>query len=409
MTAVVVIALTAAATGLAALLAHEGRAVYHDGLRLLVRETLYDPTRRPALATDGWAMSSGFILWFALPVSLLSGVMIAHLVFLPADILGIRIRRRAPAVLAAVTFAALTSTAVVLAGEIVANPRFGLSSVPQEFGGVAAALVPLIPIVAGVRLDARRYGLAGAICGSVGWLIASDLRLDTSVFMTCAACLPLIAAAAERRSVEVDLDVFGDQFERIRRSALPLATFAGLVGGLGGMAALAGEPLAAWLLVSGRPALAATVAVVTAAGMMPLVATSSMSSGVYSTQGYPDWLLAPGYVGSSGPFGAGSAVLLMLVETTGLRRVVASIVRHPEITSVAAALRASSEEVLVLCGSAGAVIAASDIWGSAGILAFGIAYLLNESTGARVPRFAIGPSTIVLLCGARVAATVLGA
>lgn len=393
--------LVAAAAALAAVLAHDARAVYHDGLRMLVREGTLDRSSRTRLAAEGWRMSSGFVAWFALPVSLLSGVMVAHLVFLPADILGVRLSGRPAAAAAAGLYGAIIAATVAGAGLLVRHLPYGIATIPGLFGETAASLVPLIPIVAALRLDKGRYGLPAALLGVSGWVAADAAGLDRVVLPTILACIPLVVAAARFRPVDVSLDTFAGQFARVRSSTPSLVLFAGLVGALGALLFLAGEPLAAWLLVSGQASAAATVAILTAAAFMPLVATSAMSSGVYSTQGYPDWLLAPGYL-LQNPIGAPLAGALMVSETFGLRTLCGLIVRHPEISSVAAALRAASEDVLVLTGIVGGALAAFGNWGTPGLYGFGALYLANQATRGHVPPLAIGPVAILTLCVVRV-------
>lgn len=401
------VALAAAATALAALLAHDARAVYHDGLRLLVRDAAEGRATRSSVASQGWRMSLGFILWFALPVSLLSGIPIAHLLFLPADLIGVRIPVRSLAVVMAAAFGAVLAMIVAGAGAFVQRLPDGIADTPDVFGGTAALLVPVIPIVAAMRLSPLRYGLASGALGVGSSFLATWLSLDSVVLPTALACIPLVVYAAPVRHVDVTLDAFAEQLGRIQTSMTALVPFAMLVGGLAGLLFLAGEPLAAWLLVSDRPSAAATVAVLTAGGSMPLVAMSSMSAGVYSTQGYPDWLLAPGYLARRIFPGALLAAVIMFGEAYWLRRIAGLIIRHPEISSVAAALRAASEDVLVVTGVLGGALSAFRNWADPGLLGFAALCLANEVSGRRIPALAIGPAAILLLVLLHVASDIV--
>jgi hypothetical protein len=80
--------------GCSAALSNRGDAFYHDALRPLAPDLRSGATDRSELARYGWGVSYRFMAWFALPFSLLSGAVISHLVFLPCEIIGVRLRSR---------------------------------------------------------------------------------------------------------------------------------------------------------------------------------------------------------------------------------------------------------------------------------------------------------------------------
>ena len=413
------VVLGAGATAVAGALAHGARAVYHDGLRPIVRDAAPHGPERRALAGDAWAMSAGFIAWYALPTTLLTGVVISHLLFLPADVLGVRLAKRGSVLIAA----ALVGAGVMLAVAVVRT--FGPPLLPAlvpataAFAAVVVQLVPLIPPAAAARLGGWPLALVSAAFAALGWLLAAPAGGDRVALAIVVGCLPLGWHLARSRVIAApDLD-FSEQTGRVRDSLAGLLLFAALAGGLAGLLLIAGEPLAAWLLAAGRPAAAAAVALVTAAAFLPLVVTSSMTSGVYSTQGYPDWVFAPGYLsaavapavrvagtpsavsplGSVAGAGVGAvgAALLMAVEGLGLRWLAAWLVRHPELATLGAALRSAMTDVLNVAALLGGLAGSLAVAPAYGPLVVGGAVVANELAGRRVPPYGLGPAALLVV------------
>lgn len=363
-------------------------------------------------------MSTGFIAWYALPTSVLTGVTISHLLFLPADVLGVRASSRLVAALSAATLGAGVSLAI--AAIWIVGPRVLPAAAPAiaAFAGVVVQLTPLIAPAASVRLGGWRAGLVAAALATAGWFGAHQLLGDEVAASVVTGSLPLAWHVLRGRVIDAPGLDFSDQTRTVRRSVPGLLVFAALVGALAGRLAIAGEPLAAWLLAAGRPASAAAIAALSAAAFLPLVVTSSMTSGVYSTQGYPDWLFAPGYL--TAPIGPGSlptpglrgsdtmggsitgslvgavgGMALMAAETLGLRRLAGWLVRHPDCTAMGAAVRSAMTDVLNIASLLGGLAGTLAIAPQHGPLIYGGLVVGNELAGRRVPALGLGPAALV--------------
>jgi hypothetical protein len=81
---------TAAAAGaFGAWLANRGIAVYHDGLRTMLPEMVAGRLPHHQLTATAFKLSIGLLVGFALPVSLVSGFLLVHALWLGADLIGI--------------------------------------------------------------------------------------------------------------------------------------------------------------------------------------------------------------------------------------------------------------------------------------------------------------------------------
>jgi Protein of unknown function len=386
-----------------AALANRGRALYHDALRPLAPDLRSGSVDRAELAKYGWGVSHRFIVWFALPFSLLSGAVVAALVFLPADVIGLRLRSRTLAVIAAAIFGAAAVALIELGYS-------GLGDLEIDVIGATYALVrpvlwlyPALPFVAALKLPMPWRGAAGiatieivvaaalALAGAPG--AAAPAAALTGIVALFALHLVLSAEAGEQRTVpKIEVNDAGI------RSALPLlVTVGALVAVLAHAHRLAGDPMAAMLIGDGKEFDAAAVALITATAFFPLVAMSAMAADSYATQGTPDWMPAIGYVAPGAVPAALGGAALMAIEATGARRLVGVLMHNPAISRVSAAVREALGDVMLLALLFGGLWMAAILGGGLGVLAVGGAWFLNEQAGAPATKFAVAPSAAILV------------
>lgn len=383
-------------TAAAAALAHAGWSYYHDALRPLSRDIRSGEMERREAADYGWGVSYHFIAYLALPVSLLTGTVISHMLFLGADVLGLRARGRAAAFAAGGLFGAAALVAVALVAD-------GLADLPAPFEPAVATmtdaalwLYPVIPFVAALKLVRPAVGLAVVsaagitVAAATALAGAADIAAATGTLAACAALFAMHVAWARgnpRRAVAA----LAVEQRHVRR-ALPVLTVIGAaIGFLAHTGLLAGDPLAALLIAAGRPADAAAVALLTAAAFLPLVAVTSVANDAYATQGTPDWVPAAGYLAPAGPAGAAAGAIAFALEALLAPRSLALVMRDPVISETAGALREAAGDVTLLALLVGGLLAGSVLGGPIGILAVAAAWFANEHTGRRVMRLAVGP------------------
>ena len=129
---------------------------------------------------------------------------------------------------------------------------------------------------------------------------------------------------------------------------------------------------------------------------IPLIVSTSLATGVYQAVGLtsvmlfgalaPTWWLAPifGFVAEF--------VEIQLVGMLGKL-----LAKFPELSKSGDHIRAGMSATLGLALTIGAFLAANATWGVVGIMIVGGFYALNEMTGNRLPKTAVGPFGAVVV------------
>jgi hypothetical protein len=381
-----------------AALAHRGGAFYHDALRPLAPDLRSGSLDRVEGARYGWGVSYRFVVWFALPFSLLSGAVGGHLVFLPADVIGIRVRARAFAILAGALLGAAVFAAVELAHSGLGELHVDVIAATRNLIDPILWLYPAVPFLAALKLPERWR--ASIAVGAAEVVVAAALALldapgAVAPAATLAGALVLIAGQLAPSEAPVRVPEMQATGTHIRE-ALPLLLLIGAaVAALANFHRIAGEPMTAMLIGDGREFDAAIIALLTAVAFMPLVLLSATAADSYSTQGTPDWIPALGYVLPGAVAAAVGGALLMAVEAAGAERLVPRLLARPGLSRTAAAVRESLGDVALLALLFGGLWMSVTLGGGLGLLAAGGAWLLNEQFGAPVTRLAVTPSAAI--------------
>jgi hypothetical protein len=376
---------------LAALAANRSVAVYHDGLRTSLRDLWTGDTTRKKLAKYSFTISAGFVVAYALPLSLASGVVVIHLVFLGTDYLGVRIRQPVVAALGGAIYAAGASAAVAAFHGTGHLPGF-LPSAALLWAPVLAT-IPIMPAVAAGHQHGFRWGAVATAATLVLWAgSAATLRALGHPPASCVRYGGLIAFAIMGAAIVVaawrqpgtpsnELDFFTDRIARIRKGWPYLVPLAALIAVAGAGGAFAGEPAQLAAVVGGQQDVAGAAALLTAASYFPLQGMTGLVSGIWSPTGYPDWFLAGGYLAHNPLLAAPVGAALMLIELLTLKQVARVLTGRPGITSLGGAIRDAMDVVPQLSILAGAVLAATAAAGPIGACVVIGAYALNELKG----------------------------
>ena len=375
-------------------------AVYHDGLRTSIPELWQGGRARRELSRYSYQISIGFIVAYALPYSLATGIIIIHILLLSADMIGLWFRREWQAVVVGVLYGA----AVTVAVDAVVD---GLQQLTAFAAGRELLFAPLaytFPLLAAVAI-ATQYGLRwggfSALATLGAWRVADaalaggdfgsaltptggaiSLALMTVVLVVAALRGPASDAAA-------DLTPYDAGIIRIHSKWPLLVPPAVLIAVAASQGWLAGEPAQLVMLAIGSPEAAAMVALFSAVAFVPLIGISGMVSGVWNQDGYPDWFLAAGYLLRNPILAAIGGAVLIGVELISLRRVGRFLATHPTVHGVGSAARDALDTVpnlSILAGGVAASVALAGPLGAAGVIG---TYALNDAKGRPVMPLAV--------------------
>jgi hypothetical protein len=394
LSAVLLFGLLAASSVLAV---HQTAAVYHDGLRTSVPELWKENRSRTDLAKYSYSISIGFIVAYALPYSLATGIVVIHVILLATDILGLRFQRRAVAVGVAFLYGALATVIIRAAAFAVGHIAEYGPALDTLFAPVAYTF-PFMAAVAMVNQFGLKWGIASALLTLAMWRLAEaalngwDSGLSTTSGAVALGVMTVVLVAAAFRGPTMASPgeaLYADGVARIKRHWALLVVPPVLIAVAAAEGWLAGEPLQLVLLAVGSPEAAAAVAFFSAVGFVPLIALSSTVSGVWNQDGYPDWYLGAGYLAKE-PVVAGAAGLgLLAVELGSLRSLTRLLFTRPGLHGVGSSARDALDAVPAISVLAGSVVAAAELAGAVGAGIVVVVYAFNEAKGRPIMPLAV--------------------
>jgi hypothetical protein len=384
---------------LTAMVVRRGVSAYHDAVRPLLPEYKRGDIGGPELSRQAWSVSAGFISWFAIPFTVVTGIATSHLAFLPAEVLGLRWRSRA--ISGAAGAAAGLGAFGLVAALRAAYPHLP----PQVMSSLPMIAVPvwhtifLFPVAAAYF----QWGLRGAV--AAGAPVIAVVAVGRHLGQLPGGLSPgglalllgtvVIGASALRRRRTGSMAVprlLLDNARALRRSALlPLCVIGGLCGALAQAHWLAGEPAAALLVGSGHTWDAAAVGVFSAAAFAPMVTRSAATSGAYSTQGFPDWVLSAGMISGNPLIGAVAGAGVLSAELLAAPWLLGVLHIFPELAELGSSMRQGMAAVLDIAVLAGCVLAANHMLPAAGAAIVIALFVWNETSQRRLMPVAVGP------------------
>lgn len=369
---------------------NRGAVAYHDGLRTRVPELRNGESTRRQLAAYAYSISIGFIVAYALPYSLATGIIVIHIILLAADVIGVRVASVSVAGGLGFVYGVVATWVIDLFVLWIKHlplivPNLQLMWLPLGYS------FPLLAAVAAAQVFGVSRGVIAALFTLAVWKVA-DLVMHGSwtgqmtftggsvaLFVTSA----IVIAAAYRRTTPpaFDIETYDPQIARVRRNWLFMVPAAALIALAASQSWLAGEPIQLVMLTLHQPHTAALVALFSTVGFVPMMAMTGLVSGVWNQDGYPDWILGIGYaVGNPIAAVLGGAIVIG-IELVSLRRVGYILSTHPGIHDMGAAMRDAMDIVPTISILAGAVWAALTVAGPAGALVVVGAVALNDLKG----------------------------
>ena len=394
---------------LSAILVNQGIAVFNDGFRAIVPEFLEGRMNRKALAATSFAISFGLVIGFGIPVSIAASIILVHSILLGTDIIG--------------TFCPSGKKGIVLSGVVGAiygiGIVYGLQFVVDLFAKLPVNfLEPLkmvgTPITVAFAVFpalvvAYQFGYKkGLITGIIALLVRqitvmygtfkigeNTIKLDQEGMALLAGMIIMIAFAMKEKpdenATKVDLTaIFAERVKRIKKNLPILAVMGGLISAATSLCLLAGDPISLNLLAEGKNVEAAMTAFARGIGVIPLVATTAISTGVYAPAGMT-FVFVVGLLISNPliAFIAGAAV--MAIEILLLDVLAKLMDKFPGVRKCGDNIRTAMSKVLEVALLVGGMMAAQAMAPGFGLFMVVGLYVLNKTSKKPIVDMAVGP------------------
>jgi hypothetical protein len=395
-TKLVVIGVLAAVSAVSA---QRNIAIYHDGLRTSLADLETGQKSRPQLARYAYTISIGFVIAYALPFALASGILTIHMILLGTDVIGVRSRRVIEAAAGGLLWGVVVVGSVDLF--VAAVERLPLVTNGRELLWMPLTYaLPLLGAVTASEAHGFRAGVVATLATLVVWggayaVLHAAAPGSATVFASGLIALGVtmatlvVIAFRDTSDDTTDLSYFDANIRRIRGNWITLVPIAGLIAVTASAGWVGGEPVQVALLSSHHLQGAAVIAVFSTIGFLPLQGMTGLVSGVWNQDGYPDWLLGAGYLTTNPLVAALAGAGLMTIELVTLRRVAAVLTSRPGVTSLGNAARDALDIVPTLAMLAGGVLAATAVGGPVGAFVVIGAYALNDKRGRPVMPLAV--------------------
>jgi hypothetical protein len=122
-----------------------------------------------------------------------------------------------------------------------------------------------------------------------------------------------------------------------------------------------------------------------------MVTRSAATSGSYSTQGFPDWVLSAGMISGTPLLGAAAGGAVLSAELLAAPWLLALLHVFPELAELGSAMRQGMAAVLDIAVLAGSVLAANHMLPTAGAAIVVALFVWNETSQRRLMPVAVGP------------------
>lgn len=395
-------------------ISHMGMAVFHDGIRPVIPEYIEGRMNRPEIASIAFGLSIGFIASVGIGNALATNLLNPWLLFLATDIIGIVSPKKWLAPILGGAWGVLCFTGIGTINAVLTGVPVDLISALGELGTFVITGFALFPVIAIVMQFGIQKGTIAAVITLLFRFIGpkfSTVSGDAWTMLIGISILVILCIYEDSKNKEknngMDSNVFTERVGRIRKN-LPFLMVAGaFIAVVCNLHIFAGSDVTMFDLskayaMGNTPEAqalirtAATNEFMRALSFIPLIATTATTTGVYGVAGFT-FVYVAGYLCPNPIFAAILGAVIVLVEVLFLGYIGKFLGKFPSIRSASDNIRSSMNtcvELALLIGSinASCVMGAKTSVGAAGgFMITALIYLINESTGRRVMRMAIGP------------------
>lgn len=409
---------------LTAYLAHKGKAVFHDGIRPVIPEYLEGRMSRPQMATIAFGLSVGFIASVGIGNSLATNLLNPWLLFLSTDIIGIVAPTAWLAPILGGAWGVLCLTAIGGVNTVLTGLPVDLIAGMGDVGSFVVTGFALFPILAIVM----QFGLKkGVIAGSASLLMSligpkfSTISADSWTMLTGMIILVVFitmkdmelkkASKAEEKDTAYTENVFTERVQRIRKNLPWLMAVGAVIAIASNLRIFAGSMVSMFDLSTAygmSDAAEASALIKTAAtnelmrglSFIPLIATTAVTTGVYGVAGFT-FVYVAGYLSGNVWLAGILGAVIIFIEVMFLGLIGRFLGSFPSMRDASDNIRSAMTrcvEFALLIGSSIACINMGRSVGSAGLGFFlaAIVYMVNEMTGRKIMRMAVGPIAAIV-------------
>jgi len=393
-----------------ALLANMGAAVFHDGLRPVVPEFLEGRMKRPELSSVAFGLSVGFIASVGIAHTVATGMLNPWLLFLTTDILGILSPKRWVAPILGGVWGFLAFSSLTLIDLVLTGLPVDLIGAMGTLSDPVIAGFALFPLVAIFMQFGWRKGLIAAL---ITLLVRQFVVVFTNIFpesiqvFVGVLLLVIFAITNDMKDKEskpaegFEDNVLSMRTARIRKNAPWLMAVGGLIALAANVGVFAGSEVSIYTLAEAHAQTdagirqnlinqAAMAEFMRGLGFIPLIVTTAITTGVYGVAGLT-FVYVVGYLMPHPILALAGGAVIILIEIFLLGFVGKGLGKFPSMRAASDNIRSAMTTVMefaLLIGSINAVVV---MGGYAGFFIAGMIYLVNELTGRRIMRMAIGP------------------
>ena len=397
----------------ASLLSHKCISNFNDGARPVFPELMECRMTRPEFAVVvtgmgvGWVMA-GFNQWLG------PGLIACHLILIATDCIG----AWSPNEYVALALGAAYGLVCAYGTQGIAAVFNGLPyNFLNDLTNITTPVLPIFcmyPAIAIAGQFGAKKGIIAAIvtaivyifCTVVGSVkvgaISVALYPYTFAMLAGMVCLVIYAIGASKNSeaietTEEEENLFTKNANRIKSNWIYLCT-QGALNALGiKILAQAYQPIIlASAITEGDMNIFYLAMIGVIFAFIPLIVSTALATGVYQAVGLTAVMLGGAMVPDSVWFLApvvGFAIEFIEIQLLGLLGKALS--QFPELTKCGDHIRDAMISCTTLALTIGAFMAGNAIWGAVGLMGVGGFYTLNEVTGQRIPKSAVGPLAAV--------------
>lgn len=416
---VVSVLVVGALCAVTALLSNLGVAVFNDGVRPFVPEFLEGRMPRPEYALAVFGMCIGFIASVGIGNALATNLLNPWLLFLATDIIGAVCPNKIVAAIVGAAWGVLCLVGIGGINTVLTFLPVDLIGALGQLGTYIVTGFALFPVVAIIMQFGWQHGVITAVLAlivrvlgpmwkfgpSMASISADAWTLLVGVVLLVAFAIAKDLSDKDRATDELEGNLFSERVGRIRKNVPFLMVGAALIGAACNLHIFAGSTVSMFNLADAYKAaggvdmsLVQTAAInelFRGISFIPLIAVTAITTGVYGVAGFT-FIYVAGYLAPNPIVAAVLAAVIIFIEVMLLGLIGKQLGRFPSLRDAADNIRSAMGtcvEWALMFGSLNAVITMGTSVGNP-TLAFAIAaaiYFINEVTGRKIMRMAIGP------------------